>query len=323
MKKLMLLIAFISLVSYANAQHHYIPFPNSNAIWEQSCNGDEGESCPCTCYYGPCFTSSSKEDSLGTDTTINALTYYKLYYNYAESDWCDGEYCNNNGYFSYIKQYEGAIRQDTNLREVFIVPASSTVESLLYDFNLNVGDTLPASYINQLNSYFVSKIDSILLKGTYHKQFWICGLNDTIGCGDTGIVAIIEGIGSTFGLLSTLEEGDGMGDGTFCTLNCVSINSNPVYPDTSTVCVPIITAIRNYNNTASFSIYPNPSADNITIESPQQSTIEIYNIQGQLIETLAANNNTLNIDVSAFPNGIYILEMKTEKEIEVKKFVKE
>jgi hypothetical protein len=70
-------------------------------------------------------------------------------------------------------------------------------------------------------------------------------------------------------------------------------------------------------------IYPNPTIDNIIIESLQKSAIEILNIQGQLIKTLATTGNKTNIDVSAFPSGVYVVQVKSEKVYKVGKFVKE
>jgi hypothetical protein len=78
------------------------------------------------------------------------------------------------------------------------------------------------------------------------------------------------------------------------------------------------TAINN-----SVSIYPNPATNNLTIESPQSATIEITNIQGQLIETLTTTSNKTNVDVTALPSGVYIVQVKTEKGIAVGKFIKE
>ncbi|MGD0711488.1 MAG: T9SS type A sorting domain-containing protein [Bacteroidales bacterium] len=86
------------------------------------------------------------------------------------------------------------------------------------------------------------------------------------------------------------------------------------------------------NNENNISVYPNPATDNLTIESPQEEVgsgsrqevvIEISNIQGQLIKTLTATGNKTNIDVSEWPSGMYIVEVRTEKGVEVKKFIKE
>jgi hypothetical protein len=63
--------------------------------------------------------------------------------------------------------------------------------------------------------------------------------------------------------------------------------------------------------------------DNITITCQQQSIIEISNFEGQRIKTLIASGNKTNIDISALPSGVYFVEVKTEKEVAVTKFIKE
>ena len=84
--------------------------------------------------------------------------------------------------------------------------------------------------------------------------------------------------------------------------------------------------IEEFNNYYNISIYPNPATDNLTIESPLHSNIEITNIQGQLIKTLAASGTksaSWRIDVSALPCGVYVVQVKTEKGVTVRKFIKE
>jgi hypothetical protein len=70
-------------------------------------------------------------------------------------------------------------------------------------------------------------------------------------------------------------------------------------------------------------IYPNPASNNLTIESPLSALIEITNIQGQLIKTFTTAGTTTSIDVSAFPDGVFVLEVRTGQAVEVKKFIKE
>jgi hypothetical protein len=71
------------------------------------------------------------------------------------------------------------------------------------------------------------------------------------------------------------------------------------------------------------SVYPNPVSNNLTIDYTGKATINIFNTQGQLIETLFINNNLSNIDVSNLPCGVYMMELRTEKGNVVKKFMKE
>jgi hypothetical protein len=76
-------------------------------------------------------------------------------------------------------------------------------------------------------------------------------------------------------------------------------------------------------NSSECNIYPNPSADNLTIETMQKSEIEILNIEGQILKSIAANDNTTTIDVSSFARGMYFVKVKSEKGIAVNKFIKE
>jgi len=77
-----------------------------------------------------------------------------------------------------------------------------------------------------------------------------------------------------------------------------------------------------FNNENDISVYPNPAINNIIVESSQQAEIKISNIKGQLIKTIAANAGKACINVSEFSSGVYIVEVKTQKGIFRKKFVK-
>ena len=86
-------------------------------------------------------------------------------------------------------------------------------------------------------------------------------------------------------------------------------------------------------NASRFSLFPNPASNTLTIETPSPSTIKISTIQDQLIKTIATNGSKINVDhvgyssyvvnVSAWPDGVYLVEVRTEKGIAVKKFIKE
>ncbi len=85
------------------------------------------------------------------------------------------------------------------------------------------------------------------------------------------------------------------------------------------------------------SIYPNPVTTTLTVEIPKAavgtkqeavSNIAIYNLIGiEVYSTtnyeLLTTNNITDIDVSALPSGVYMVEVRTEKGVEVRKFIKE
>jgi YVTN family beta-propeller protein len=92
---------------------------------------------------------------------------------------------------------------------------------------------------------------------------------------------------------------------------------------------------------AGIDIYPNPASDKLTVTSQQSvvNSIEIFNLLGEKVYQSLVNSHSLSgvspttnvpmtnapmtINVKDFPNGVYIVKVKTEKGMEVSKFVKE
>jgi len=72
------------------------------------------------------------------------------------------------------------------------------------------------------------------------------------------------------------------------------------------------------------SIYPNPTKDNLTIETNanQEQRLEILNLFGQTVYTNSINKKAV-VNTSAFANGVYILKIYSDKETIVRKFIKE
>ena len=79
------------------------------------------------------------------------------------------------------------------------------------------------------------------------------------------------------------------------------------------------------NGNQNLSIYPNPTKDNLTIETNTNTNqkLEITNLIGQTVNTTIINNKKATINTSAFANGVYILKLSSDKETVVRKFVKE
>ena len=74
-------------------------------------------------------------------------------------------------------------------------------------------------------------------------------------------------------------------------------------------------------------IFPNPAQNNITIDVRDLHCticdLLIYDVVGNLVFGKQLYNRNTKIDISSLPDGVYIAEVKTDKGIEVKKFVKE
>ena len=78
---------------------------------------------------------------------------------------------------------------------------------------------------------------------------------------------------------------------------------------------------------AGIDIYPNPASEEIRVIGNQStvSGVEVFNLLGEKIYNLPITDNRspITINVVDFPAGVYIVKVKTEKGMEVKKFIKE
>lgn len=69
-----------------------------------------------------------------------------------------------------------------------------------------------------------------------------------------------------------------------------------------------------------FSVYPNPTTDNIKVNSKDEiKSLEVLDFIGQ---SLLINHGSTSINVEQLPNGIYILKISTDKNSKIQKFIK-
>jgi len=75
-----------------------------------------------------------------------------------------------------------------------------------------------------------------------------------------------------------------------------------------------------------FNLFPNPATETVNITNNEQmriKEIEIYDTAGKLIETQTFNDQTqIQLNISALNSGTYLLHLKTNEGIAVKKLVK-
>jgi len=81
--------------------------------------------------------------------------------------------------------------------------------------------------------------------------------------------------------------------------------------------------INELSNQFNITISPNPTSDEITIIIPEKSTIEIFNINGQIIKSIYSKSISTIVDLRNLSSGIYIIKAKTDKGVAIKKFIKQ
>ncbi|MGD0711307.1 MAG: T9SS type A sorting domain-containing protein [Bacteroidales bacterium] len=88
------------------------------------------------------------------------------------------------------------------------------------------------------------------------------------------------------------------------------------------------TGIEEINNVDNnIVVYPNPANNYLTIDwgnSPSTNCdLQVFDIIGNNVLDKHSINKKTKIDISALPVGIYVVQLKTEKGLEIQKFVKE
>lgn len=82
--------------------------------------------------------------------------------------------------------------------------------------------------------------------------------------------------------------------------------------------------INKIATSSTIKLFPNPTKNQLTIETQnnQQTILNLYSIQGQLLQTKSFNKQT-NLDVEQYPKGVYLLKFEQGKEQIIKRFIKE
>ncbi len=325
MKKLLLNFVALLVITSAKTQNNF-PLPTDNPFWTEvhgmlwSCytigihGYCEGYYCQCTM---PVYYKS--------DTTINSVNYNRLYTRgvcygvYAGGQPPDG--CPFSFNFQNPEVLFATIRQDTLNKIVYIL--DNNLESILYDFkNIKVGEDYPQTFNNIHPDTLVVVAQDSLLQGNIYVKKWNLGIRNNGTISDSGFVSIIEGIGSTFGIVANLMPPFENSDH----LVCFSKNNVVLYPDSAYNCDKTVN-ISNLITSPVFSVYPNPASNTLTIVTANASKgtgmLRISSATGEEIlrKEIKAINNT--IDISMLKCGVYIVQYSNERIIETVKFIKE
>ena len=297
MKSLLIILFF--LLSFKTFGQTYYSFPLSNTIWNIYLND--------TWYQ---TNTEMKRYAFFNDTIeINNKVYSKLY----EID----DTTLNCGNAAYIFPF----REDSSKKVFFLF---DTTEVLLYDFSLNVGDTIFYDYLIQsgLSPYeHYKRLDStgtVDINGQMRKIFYLSG-------GISGNTWI-EGIGAIDGEGLFAPVTDICLCGLINILACVKENDTVLWVDNpicgKCFCNLYVSNPESYINNY-ISVFPNPAIEKIIIDIKEKASLEIVNIQGKTIYTRSLQENSNIVDISDLKTGIYFLRFKSEDGVAVRKLVVE
>ncbi len=283
MKKHLLTLALLLFLLTETKAQQYHPFPTSDGAWLYGLTDDFHQ-----------WTYSFTAYVLQGDTTIGGGQYKKI----------------SNG------SYAGAMRESNKI--IYFVPADSSHEYVLYNFNLTVGDTIINPFggsVDNKDTITVVQVDSVLTQNGYYRQLRL-----------SSTAVWIEGIGSLDYLLQPAINYNVSAE---YVLACFSNDSNNVYSFNYN-CTVGINEVKNTDQ--SFSVYPNPANSKLTIHAASFNadevvTVSVMNILEQNMLSfpplLGRGAGGEAFDVSGLAAGMYFLEMKSQSRVAVKRFVKE
>lgn len=235
-----------------------------------------------------------KRIQVNGDTIINNMTYKKLKHTYfvETNGLCTLKtpYTINEFDFKPIKHT--FLREDISKKTLYILPEinynNNFKEFILCDFNLKIGDTLKNYYWNDENIEYTITITAININENNKKVFHTSS-------GHT----FTEGIGRND---SNLTPYNVIFEGFIESVSCFGNNQN------QNSCAVLST---NKYNLSTLKIFPNPVENILKIKNTENISIKIFSVNGsQLLKTTSKSD--LEIDVSSFSPGIYILEISTK-----------
>lgn len=295
MKKFIFISLFLIFVQVGVAQS-YQPLVDTNKIWSHV-----------VCMYNENFelvNCSTDYTKFTEDTLIDGYLYKKVMRSYDSimMTWT------NNGY----------IREDIINKKIFYKPSIEINEKLLYDFNVNIGDSI-CVYPQPENCepFIVDSIDTIFIAGKLRKRIIPeFHLNYT--------AVWIEGFGS---LLGVLQSGYYNYFGALHSLLCYIDNDTIkfVNPDFNTCYYhPLI--INDFEKSKNFSIFSNPVTNESVIKfyKPDYKYLVIYDIYGKKIKEFLIDKSMDHIKIrnADFASGIYLIKLITDyNNMETGKFI--
>ena len=275
MKKLFILL--ISLLSLALDAQTYRPFPTGDAYWTTERLDD---------FWQPTgqYTIYKQQG----DTILYTLSYNKLYVR-----------C----HFCPSFEYKGALREDN--KKIYYFPKDSIQEYLLYDFDVQVGDTVINLYSEWNGPY---ENDTLIIEYIDNGYYQLLGLGYHI--------IIYEGIGSVEGPIQKAYEGSVSGGDV---LRCFSDSAGMVYNNNG----PCLTGVLETAIITMPDIYPTPTNNVLYFKGSHNfQTVKIINASGNIVLTQAINSNTGEVTITHLPDGLYIIELIGNGKTYRKKLVK-
>jgi hypothetical protein len=314
MKDLLLICFLLSILNTKAQTIVEHSFPTDSAAWYDYTSISQDD-------FWPFSNCDIKYYYNGYDT-INNLVYNKVY---ATSNcFCEEVFfqypCNGSGPFfnpGYLTRY---LRCDSD--RVYI-KKGSVDEFVLYDYNIELGDTFYVPLQGDVSSLVCVLIDSALTNTGYRKQWNFTFLDEW--CSYDTILKWVEGATSNYGVFydETLVDCNTTGVISNGQTNCFVYRDTLILGNSLSFCQYAVSSVKEENNQPAISTFPNPATTEFTVraDNAQKLIVQLYNLTGQQLGSYSVAGNQLSIPRNNLPSGIYIAQVQIGKSISRHKIV--
>ena len=279
-----------------------IPFPEYDAFWKEQLIGFGGV--------------SNRLSGICKDTTINGVDYKQV-----KSYWLE---IGTDSILAPDMNQDIFIRSEG--QKVF-VKYNTDAEFLLYDFSLEIGDTIVVDIWNFPQQMVVENVQYDNIAGSLRKVIYF---EQQPGAPTESWT---EGIGSSYGLLNRGSFAIDAEHRLLCFRHMdQSVNFTLIecfFPDAPDDCHFLTGTKDEIENEFNLNIYPNPASELINISAENLNAdhlkIELYSYLGNKINIDQKNGGGFfTINISQLNSGIYFIKIlnKNNRMVAVHKFIK-
>jgi hypothetical protein len=290
---ILFILSFLSITSFPQAYH---PVIEPNKVWDQS--DEDG--------YFPCSFLPRRYKFTDNDTVLGGVTYRIC--NEFRLLGVPGPGIMTCPPFMADTLADALIfmREDTTERKVFIYDEESypQVDQLLYDFTLNIGDTLQSYFASTSYPLILDTIfDVILDNGDSRREYLFS--SDWLGSN----IGYIEGVGGINGIATPLYRFESPGNSLYCLKKDDDIVLGNMYCDFYFV------GVKDQKD-ISVSVYPNPSEDFVNVELENVTgkvMFEILDIKGTILFSRELKALKSGFSLDEVGKGLFIYRITTKE----------
>ncbi|MBI3238237.1 MAG: hypothetical protein HYZ43_05250, partial [Flavobacteriia bacterium] len=234
-------LLFLALVPVSQAQNYLQP----GSRWRINASG--------LSLLEPCYYNEQYVCEITGDSLISGQTYQKIIYHGLRTEGPTSPGPNNCAPPTTFSRLYALVRQ--NGLKLYIYNGSG--EQLLYDFDLQVGDTLPLSFNNYDDQITVDSITTMQIGNEVRNVFHFTQQNQSFE-----INKIIEGVGHNWGFIGIMQPFEF----NETSLECFAINDTAYYPSLGALC-ELNVGLSEQQELVLLNAYPNPTDATIVIET--------------------------------------------------------